>query len=63
MHFMFGGNALTQHFSLTFFLFLLLQHNFFPLRLRQQTSTTKLRYLQGTHHVHNMFYLLWHFIM
>jgi len=37
-----------QHFSFTFFLFLLLQRNFFPLRLRYQTSATKLRYLRSS---------------
>jgi len=33
-----------QHFSFTFFYFLLLQRNFFPLQLRHQTSASKLRY-------------------
>jgi len=37
-----------QHFSFTFFPFLILQRNFFPLRLRHQTSATKLRLLQAT---------------
>ena len=36
------------HFSFTFFFLLLLQRNFFLLRLCHQTSATKLRLLQGT---------------
>jgi len=49
MYSMFGGNAyyaaMIQHFSLTFFLFLILQGNFYPLWLHHQTSATKLCYL------------------
>jgi len=52
MYSMFGGNtyyvAMIQHFSFTFFLFLILQRNFFPLRSRHQTSETKLRYSQSS---------------
>jgi len=39
---------MTQYFSFTFFLFLIVQRNFFPLRLRHQTSATKLRYLRSS---------------
>jgi len=35
-------------FPSLFFLFLLLQCNFFPLQLRHQTSATKLRYLRSS---------------
>jgi len=41
-------NDSIQHFSFTFFLFLILQSNFFPLRLHHQTSATKLRYLRSS---------------
>jgi len=37
-----------QHLSVTFFLVLLLQRNFFSLRLRHQTSANKLRYLRSS---------------
>jgi len=35
-------------FSFAFFCLFLLQRNFFPLRLRHQTSATKLRYLRNS---------------
>jgi len=37
-----------EYFSFTFFIFLLLQRNFFPLRLRHHTSATKLHYLPSS---------------
>jgi len=40
--------AIIKYFSFAFFLLFPLQRNFSPLRLRHQTSATKLRYLRSS---------------
>jgi len=49
---MFEGSAylfvIIKDFSFAFLCLFLLQHNFFPLRLRHQTFATKLRYLPSS---------------
>ena len=47
-------------FPQLFFLFLILQHNFFRLRLRHQTSATKLRYWRSSAFYRQPKYYLYH---